>query len=62
VASQSFKQRDLTRAIKAAEAAGKTVSAIEIVNGKPRLIFGDKSRNDDANAWDKDIAELEGQE
>jgi hypothetical protein len=58
----SFKQRDLTRVIKAAQAAGLTVSQIKFVNGEPIIIFGDESRqNDDANEWDKAmIAELGG--
>jgi hypothetical protein len=36
----SFKQTDVTRAIKAAEAAGKEVVGVEMHNGKIRLLFG----------------------
>jgi hypothetical protein len=36
----TFKQRDLTAAIKAAKAAGATVARVEIENGKLVVIMG----------------------
>jgi hypothetical protein len=61
----SFKQRDLTRALKAAKAAGLTAYRIEIDDsGKPVVIVGsgvDKPAANDVGSWDDVVAELERQ-
>ena len=36
----TFRQADITRAIKAAEAAGKTVAGVRLDDGRPVLLFG----------------------
>jgi hypothetical protein len=59
---QRFKQRELTRAIKAAVAAGLTAYRIEIVNGIPAIkVSGnvDDPKDDGVGSWDQAIAELE---
>jgi len=59
-APQSFKQRDMTRAIKAAQAAGLTAYRIEIVNGNPAIIVGgnvDNPKDADVKSWDEAISE-----
>jgi hypothetical protein len=64
-APQSFKQRDMTRAIKAAKAAGLTDYRIEIVNGFPAIKVGgnvDKPKGDSVKSWDEAIAELESRQ
>ena len=64
-APQSFKQRDMTRAIKAAQAAGLTAYRVEIVNGNPAIIVGrnvDNSKDADVKSWDEAIAELESRQ
>ena len=66
-APQSFKQRDMTRAIKAAQAAGLTDYRIEIVNGLPAIVVDgklDNPKDSDAKSesWDQAIAELEGRQ
>src|SRR6516165_1008239 len=64
-APQSFKQRDLTRAIKAAQAAGLTAYRVEIVNGNPAIIVGgnvDNLKDADVKSWDEAIAELESRQ
>jgi hypothetical protein len=59
----SFKQRDLTRAIKAVAAAGIRHYRVEIGdNGKPVVIVGidlDKPQTHAVGSWDDAIAELE---
>ena len=64
-APQSFKQRDMTCAIKAAQAAGLTAYRIEIVNGNPAIIVGgnvDNPKDADVKSWDEAIAELESRQ
>jgi hypothetical protein len=64
-APQSFKQRDMTRAIKAAQAAGLTAYRVEIVNGNPAIIVGgnvDNPKDADVKSWDEAIAELESRQ
>jgi hypothetical protein len=59
---QSFKQRDMVRAIKAAQVAGLTAYRVEIVNGKPAIAVGgnvDNPKDADVKSWDAAIAELE---
>jgi hypothetical protein len=59
---QSFKQRDMVRAIKAAQVAGLTAYRIEIANGKPAITVGvnvDNAKADGVGSWDQAIAELE---
>jgi hypothetical protein len=62
----SFKQGDLTRAIKAVEAAGllKPYRVRIDDKGKPVVIVGvdlDKPKTDAVGSWDDAIAELERQ-
>lgn len=62
---QSFKQRDMVRAIKAAQAARLTAYRIEIVNGKPAITVGvnvDNAKDDSVGSWDQAIAELESRQ
>src|SRR6516164_965964 len=64
-APQSFKQRDMTRAIKAAQAAGLTAYRIEIVNWNPAIIVDgnvDNPKDADVKSWDEAIAELESRQ
>jgi len=51
-----FRQRDVTRAVKGAEAAGHPVSRVEIDNGRIILILGLKQQpsNSEPNEWDED--------
>jgi hypothetical protein len=64
-APHSFKQCDLTRAIKAAEAAGIKAYRVEInADGKPVVIVGvglDKPKKEVVASWDDAIADLERQ-
>jgi hypothetical protein len=59
----SFKQGDVKRALKAAEAAGLKKYRVEIgANGKPVIIVGDdmdKPKSGAVGSWDSVIAELE---
>jgi hypothetical protein len=61
----SFKQNDLTRALKSAQAAGLKTYRVEIGgNGKPVVIVGvglDKPKTDAVGSWDDVVAELERQ-
>jgi hypothetical protein len=61
----TFKQSDLTRAIKAVEAAGIKAYRVEINDaGKPVVIIGDpldKPKRKALASWDDAIAELEQQ-
>lgn len=57
----TFKQHDLTRAIRAAEAAGKVVAAVDLDRGGPRLIFDLGATNKtpsaaagEPEAWDEE--------
>jgi hypothetical protein len=59
-----FKQTDLTRAIKAAQAAGLKSYRIEIRNGFPSIVIDGDAHSadkpdDKAASWDSAIAELE---
>jgi hypothetical protein len=60
----SFKQSDVTRAIKAAKAAGLIIRAIDVASGK--IIFGDdpkdSPKNDNVEPWNKAIADLESRQ
>jgi hypothetical protein len=61
-AQHSFKQSEMTRALRAAQAAGLTAYRVEIAdNGKPVVIVGDmdKRKPGDVSSWDDAIAELE---
>jgi hypothetical protein len=62
---RSFKQRDLTRAIKSAKAAGLKEYRVEIGdNGKPVVIVGvrlDNPKTEAVGSWDDVVAELERQ-
>jgi hypothetical protein len=52
----------MTRAIKAAQAAGLTAYRVEIVNGNPAIIVGgnvDNPEDADVKSWDEAITELE---
>jgi hypothetical protein len=63
--SATFKQSDLTRALKAVEAAGIKAYRVEINDdGKPVVIVGDpldKPKRKALASWDDAIAELERQ-
>lgn len=45
-ARATFRQADITRAIKAAEAAGKTVAGVRLDDGKPVILFGQQAAHD----------------
>lgn len=57
---QKFTQRDVTRAIKGAEAAGCEVSGIEFADGKFRVLVGSKTFVS-SNEWDN-VVQHETQE
>jgi hypothetical protein len=60
---QTFKQRDITRAVKGAMASGLDVARAEIdKNGRIVVVFGklDKPMSHDGS-WDEAIADLESQ-
>jgi hypothetical protein len=61
----SFKQNDLTRALRSAQAAGLKTYRVEIGNnGKPVVIVGvdlDKPQTDAVGSWGDVVAELERQ-
>jgi hypothetical protein len=55
--SQTFKQTDVTKAVKAVEKAGVSVGRVEIANGKIIVIAGSPGANQadggaPANEWD----------
>jgi hypothetical protein len=53
---QIFRQKDATRAVKAALAAGLTVTAMIIREGEIKLLFGEHGISIDTssiNEWDK---------
>jgi hypothetical protein len=51
----TFKQQDLTRALKAARAAGVEVARFEIENGKIVIVTGKPADNNatNTNPWDE---------
>ena len=58
-APQTFQQRDLTRLLKAARAAGEDVARVEIEPGKIALLLGERlaqnprtASTDATNEWD----------
>ena len=63
--ASTFKQGDMTRALKAAQAAGLKAFRVEIGdNGKPVVIVGsgvDKPAANDIGSWGDVVAELEQQ-
>jgi len=54
----SFKQRDLTRAVKAVVAAGLAVSRVE-VDKASKIIVVPRKPEPTSSSWDKAIADLE---
>ena len=56
----SFKQRDMTRAVKAVVAAGLAVARVEVdKDGKIVIVPGTPEATTESSAWDKAIADLE---
>ena len=56
----SFKQRDMTRAVKAVVAAGLAVARVEVdKDGKIVIVPGTPEATIESGAWDKAIADLE---
>jgi hypothetical protein len=53
----TFRQRDVTAAIKAARAAGVEVARVEVTNGKFTLVLGETEATEANNPW---LTELEG--
>lgn len=53
----NFRQTDVTRALRATEAAGRTVKRIEIENGKIVVVIGEPNEpnadNVEKNEWDE---------
>jgi hypothetical protein len=59
---QAFRQSDISRAMKAAQAAGAEVAAIEIdQDGRIKIVIGKPTDEPAArpNPWDDAVAELE---
>jgi hypothetical protein len=56
-APSTFKQQDLTRALKAARAAGVSIARFEIENGKIVIVTGKPAVTEDnatnTNPWDE---------
>jgi hypothetical protein len=48
----TFRQRDVTAAIKAARAAGVEVARVEVMDGKITLVIGEAAKAENANEWD----------
>jgi hypothetical protein len=49
----AFRQTDLTRAVRAIEAAGKSVARVEVDNaGKIVVVVGEPGKADTLNEWD----------
>jgi hypothetical protein len=56
----SFKQRDMTRAVKAVVTAGLAVARVEVdKDGKIVIVPGTPEATTESGAWDKAIADLE---
>lgn len=52
----TFRQSDVTRALKAAVAAGMKVARAEVDHGKIVLLFGDgKAQTKPENEWDRAV-------
>jgi hypothetical protein len=59
-APYSFKQRDMTRAVKAVVAAGLAIARVEVDrDGKIVIVPGTPRVTTESSAWDKAIADLE---
>jgi hypothetical protein len=60
--TNTFKQRDLTRAIRGAVAGGLTVSRVLIdpKTGKIEVVTGSSTSEDSPNDLDRELAEFEG--
>jgi hypothetical protein len=59
---QAFKQRDITRAMKAAKAAGFTTFRVEVTkDGRLVVVVAetDKPTTVEINSWEKVVADLE---
>jgi len=54
-ANCTFRQRDVTAAVKAARAAGVEVARVEVENGKITVVVGKPSceNKTDGNPWDE---------
>jgi hypothetical protein len=48
----TFRQRDVTAAIRAARSAGVQVARVEVTNGKFTLVLSEAAKAEDANEWD----------
>jgi hypothetical protein len=52
----TFRQRDVTAAIKAARAAGVEVARVEVsTDGRILLVLGEAAKAEDANEWDGEL-------
>jgi predicted type IV restriction endonuclease len=49
--SSTFRQRDVTAAIKAARKAGVEVARVEVTNGKFTLVLGEAEPTEASNPW-----------
>lgn len=60
-AAATFKQSDLTRALKGAKAAGVAVARVEVgTDGKIIIVVGEPAPGDAPNELDRELKEFEG--
>jgi hypothetical protein len=59
---QTFRKRDVTKAIEAVSAAGLTIVRVEVdKSGKIVIVLGKPGANGESGSWDDVVADLERQ-